>query len=131
MSQPVSTEVQDADTRAGVELRQIRDELRQLTTLLTCASSRRPILLYSLRHPHLGLVEPLSVALEYDEGQVVAYAPDLDLFGYGDTENEALDDLRCTVADLYYTLKQERGSLGPLSARVWDYLDHVIAEAES
>jgi hypothetical protein len=131
MSHPVSAEVQNADTQTDVELRQIRDELRQLTTLLTCASSRRPILLYSLRHPHLGLVEPLSVALEYDEGQVVAYAPDLDLFGYGDTENEALDDLRCTVADLYYTLKQERGSLGPLSARVWDYLDHVIAEAES
>ena len=131
MSHPVSAEVQNADTQTDVELRQIRDELRQLTTLLTRASSHRPILLYSLRHPRLRLAEPLSVALEYDEEQVIACAPDLDLFGYGDTENEALDDLRCTVADLYYALKQERGSLGPMSARVWDYLDHVIAEAES
>jgi len=68
------------------------------------------------------------VALEYDEGQVIACAPDLDLFGYGDTENEALDDLRRTVADLYYTLKEEHASLGPMPAQVWDYLARTIAE---
>jgi len=130
ISQPAPAEVQNADTRTAVELRQIRDELHQLTTLLTRASSRRPILLYSLRHPHLKLVEPLSVALEYDEGQVIACAPDLDLFGYGDTENEALDDLRHTVADLYYALKEERASLGPMPAQVWDYLVQTTVESQ-
>lgn len=69
------------------------------------------------------------MALEYDGKQVIAYAPDLDLFGYGETENEALDDLRRTVADLYYTLREERASLGPMPAQVWDYLTHIIVES--
>ena len=130
MAQTAPAEIQNANIQIG-ELRQIRDELRRLTTLLTRASNRRPILLYSLRHPHLSLTEPLSVALEYDGKQVIAYAHDLDLFGYGETENEALDDLRRTVADLYYTLREERASLGPMPAQVWDYLTHIIVEAES
>lgn len=130
MSQTVPTEAQTVSVQTAVDLRGIRDELRQLTALLTRASSRRPILLYSLRHPHLRLVGPLSVSLEYDGEQVIAHAPDLDLFGYGDTECEALDDLRCTVADLYYSLQEERESLGPMPAQVWDYLGHIIVEAE-
>ncbi|MCK4316018.1 MAG: hypothetical protein KAX24_09625 [Anaerolineae bacterium] len=130
MSQTAPTEVQTVSVQTAVDLREIRDELRQLTVLLTRASSRHPILLYSLRHPYLRLVEPLSASLEYDGEQVIAYAPDLDLFGYGDTESEALDDLRRTVTDLYYTLQGERESLGPMPAQVWDYLAHIIIEAE-
>jgi len=130
MSQLTTMKAQNADAQTAGDLRQIRDELRQLTMLLTRASSRRPILLYSLRHPDLRLVEPLSVSLEYDGEQVIAYAPDLDLFGYGDTESEALDDLRRTVADLYYALQEERESLGPMPARVWGYLAHIIVEPE-
>ena len=71
------------------------------------------------------------MALEYDEGQVIACAPDLDLFGYGDTENEALDDLRRTVADLYRTLKEDCRALGPMPTQVWGYLARTIAELES
>ena len=130
MPQTALTEVQTVSVQTAIDLRGIHDELRQLTVLLTRASSRRPILLYSLRHPHLRLVEPLSVSLEYDGEQVITYAPDLDLFGYGDTESEALDDLRRTVADLYYTLQEEREFLGPMPAQVWGYLAHTIIEAE-
>jgi hypothetical protein len=129
MSQFTSTQAQDANVQTASDLHQIRDELRELTALLTLASSQRPVLLYSLRHPDLRLVEPLSVSLECDGEQVIAYAPDLDLFGYGDTESEALDDLRRTVADLYYTLQEEHKSLGPMPAQVWGYLSHIIIEA--
>jgi len=130
MPEVASAETQSVSVQAAVDLREIRDELRQLTALLTRASSRRPILLYSLRYPSLRLVEPLSVSLEYDGEQVIAHAPDLDLFGYGDTEGEALDDLRRTVVDLYYTLREDSESLGPMPAQVWDYLSHIIAESE-
>ena len=90
--------------------------------------SRKPILLYSLHQPRLRLKEPLAVLLERDNGQVIARSYDLDLFGCGDTESEALQDLRETVADLYFELKDNEGKLGPLPERVWGYLRQAINE---
>jgi hypothetical protein len=66
--------------------------------------------------------------LEDDGAQVVASAYDLDLFGYGETEGEALDDLRHTIVDLYLTLRENVTALGPLPDRVWDYLTNIVEE---
>ncbi|MDH7486709.1 MAG: hypothetical protein QHJ81_10595 [Anaerolineae bacterium] len=90
--------------------------------------SRKLILLYSLHQPRLRLKEPLAVLLERDNGQVIAQSFDLDLFGYGDTESEALEDLRQTVADLYFELKESAGGLGTLPEKVWGYLKDIVSE---
>jgi len=107
------------------EFQELLERLKGMKRL----ESRKPILLYSLRHPRLRLKEPLAVLLERDDGQVIAQSYDLDLFGYGDTESEALEDLRQTVADLYYELKESAGKLGPLPEKVWDYLKGIVSEA--
>jgi hypothetical protein len=117
--------------RLGEEIRQVRDFLAgDLSLKMERLSRRRLLLLYSLRHPRLRLRNPIAVSLEDDGAQVIAFAYDLDLFGYGETEGEALDDLRHTIVDLYLTLRENVKTLGTLPERVWEYLADVV-EAET
>ena len=115
--------------RLGEEVRQMRDFLvSDLSLKMEKLARRRPLLLYSLRHPWLRLRNPIAVSLEDDGVQVIATAYDLDLFGYGETEGEALDDLRHTIVDLYLTLRENVNALGVLPQRIWEYLADVVEE---
>lgn len=88
----------------------------------------KPVLLYSLHHPDLSLATPIAVSLEYDPeaAQVVAYAYDLNLLGYGETELAALSDLRRTVVDLYFELRENRDHLAGEALAIWRYLSQVV-----
>jgi hypothetical protein len=120
----------------AIELAELKEEVQRLKDFIVGELApeiarfreRKSFLLHSLRHPGVELREPLAVLVEQDGEQVVAVCYDLDVFGYGDTESEALDDLRRTVADLYLALKEQQQELGPLPERVWTYLSRIIAE---
>ncbi len=43
---------------------------------------------------------------------VIAFCYDLDVFGHGDTEGEALEDLRNTISDLFFELENNKKDLG-------------------
>jgi len=94
-------------------------------------SPSKPVLLYSLHHPDLFLATPIAVSLEHDPdgAQVVAYAYDLNLFGYGETELMALGDLRRTVADLYFELRETRHHLTGEALAIWRYLTQTVQSA--
>lgn len=112
------------------EIKGVKDFLvGELSSRMEKLARRYPLLLYSLRHPQLKLSSPIAVSLEDDGVQVIAAAYDLDVFGYGETEWEALDDLRRTITDLYFTLKDEARALGPMPRRVWEYLSDIIEES--
>lgn len=88
----------------------------------------KPVLLYSLHHPDLSLITPIAVSLEYDPdaAQVVAFAYDLDLFGYGETELAALSDLRRTLVDLYLELRENQDHLAGEALAIWRYVSQVV-----
>lgn len=86
----------------------------------------KPLLLYSLHHPVLFLKTPIAVSLEYDADQVIAYAHDLEVFGYGETEREALNDLRRTVCDLYHELQEHQDTLSGEAKAIWEYLSQIV-----
>jgi len=109
------------------EIKGVKDFLiGELSPRVEKLARRHPLLLYSLRHPQLRLSSPIAVSLEDDGVQVIAAAYDLDVFGYGETEWEALDDLRHTITDLYFTLKDDARALGPMPRRVWEYLSDIL-----
>lgn len=103
-----------------------------LNNRASATTASKPVLLYSLHHPDLSLVTPIAVSLEYDPEatQVTAYAYDLDLFGYGETELEALSDLRRTVADLYLELRENQNHLTGKALMIWRYLAHVVRSTQ-
>jgi hypothetical protein len=86
--------------------------------------------LQDLRDTKLRLVAPLFVTIEEQDGVVVASNVDLDVFGYGDTEAEALQDLRDIIVETYFDLKANRDQLAPHLQAIWLYLDRVALEME-
>jgi len=85
------------------------------------------IALQDLRQPDLRLTAPLYVAAEPGETIVVSNS-DLDTFGYGETEDEAITDFCQCVAETYWELKEEQDNLGPHLARIWAYLARIVVE---
>jgi len=90
----------------------------------------RHILLENLRDARYEVMRSIPVVLEEDEGQYVATWYDADLFGYGDSEQEALDDLCESIVSLWEVLKRESAAqgLGEALAKQWFFLQKVIRE---
>ena len=129
VKRPIEGKIAIMDTLSNLEA-EMRD-LKELLTLellpkVSKIYARKQIFIYSLHHPQLKLKEPLFVLLESDDEQTVAYCHDLEVFGYSDTEGEALADLRETIADLYFELSENCQKLGPFPQKVWRYLSQII-----
>ena len=61
--------------------------------------------------------EPIPVRIfKDDEGFILAEAVGFKEFGEGDSPAEALDDLRCVLVDLYFSLEGGTASPGPVAA---------------
>lgn len=88
----------------------------------------RIIHLRSLADNRLRLKPPLPIVLQYGEESVTACSYDLEDFGVGATEFEALADLQATVVELFFSLKQDQHRLGPQPQREWAFLRSIIQE---
>ena len=101
-------------------------------SLESCPTPRfgRTLLLDSLHSKELVLRHPLPVYVEQDDnGEFVAYAPDLNVYGIGGTEFGALSDLRAEVVELYMDLRE--ANLGSAMSTVFDYLRSVVVDNAS
>lgn len=74
------------------------------------------------------LLAPVYVTVEEQDDVVVISNADMNIFGYGDTEAEALQDFREVVAETYYNLKAEQDNLSTHLATIWNYTDRMIVE---
>ena len=101
-------------------------ELNGLKEIIGDIASKKVFFINSLHNSHLSLCAPISVSLEYDDYQFIAYAPDLDIYGCGDSEYEAIEDLRESIVELYFDLKEE--ALGSDLQKIWEYLRLIITE---
>lgn len=93
------------------------------------AGGRAPktVFIRDLHDSRLDMQDPIPASLEFSEGQVSACCYDLEQFGIGNDEFEALDDLRATIVELYFALKGEP-RLGPLPERQLSYLRRALRE---
>lgn len=88
---------------------------------------QKTVFLNDLRDDRLALELPIPASIEFSDGLATACSYDLEQFGAGEDEFAALDDLRATIAELYFTLKAE-AALGPLPQRQLAYLQRVLRE---
>ena len=79
-----------------------------------------------LRDGRLRVCTPFEVLLTEQEGQVVAEVEELNEFGIGDNQTEAVTELQYAIADLYFTLEEEQTRLGKDLQRVWEILQAKI-----
>jgi hypothetical protein len=80
----------------------------------------------SLHDEHLEIDSPIAVLVEEDEEQTIAYAPDIDVYGFGDDLVDALEDLRMSIVDLYYDLEQNKDKLGVDLKKICHYLSSIM-----
>lgn len=82
-----------------------------------------------LGDPRLTLKQPLPVVIQYGDTAITACSYDLEDFGVGDTEFEAVNDLKATIAELYFALKENQDRLGPQPEKDWLFLRSIINES--
>ena len=84
----------------------------------------REFTLGSLRDGRLRVVEPIEVVQTAEDGKCVVETPELNEFGFGDNPSEA-------IAELYFTLNDEKDRLGPDLAAVWTTLSRKLRKADA
>ena len=112
-----------------IDTKAIIQEFNGLKETISGIASRKIFFINSLHNSHLSVHAPISIFLEYDGYQFVSYAPDLDIYGCGDSEYEAIEDLRESIVELYFDLKEEE--LGSDLQKIWEYLNSIITENEN
>lgn len=80
----------------------------------------------SLRDHRLRVVEPFVIAFRSEDSQMVAEAPEIDEFGFGQSPAEALEDLQHAIVELYLSLDRDQSRLGIDLERVWAVLCRKI-----
>lgn len=73
---------------------------------------------------------PFPVNIAYEDGVHIATSYDLNTFGYGPSEDEAIRDPCESIVEHFKHLKHNQNSLGTLLKRGWDFLFKVIVEIE-
>jgi hypothetical protein len=104
----------------------ISEKIDYLERVLKKIEGRKSLFIRSLHNPHLELSDSLPITLENDGYQFIAYAPDIDIYGCGETEYEAIEDLRQSIVELYFDLKQDK--LGDDLKGILEYLNSVVVE---
>src|ERR1700730_6858629 len=77
--------------------------------------------------PRLKIDRPFAVTVQRTDGRVIAEILGIEEFGVGASLGDALEDLGKTVAELYLTLKVERGRLSPELADIFTTLASHIS----
>jgi hypothetical protein len=88
----------------------------------------KTIFIQDLGDARVSLRRPLPMVVESWGAKTSVYSPDTGDFSVAIDEGAALDELRSSVVDLYFLLKDEQANLGPLPLRHWNFLRSVIDE---
>ena len=100
---------------------------RYESTMNTAITKQEQIIQYknifidSLRSEKYKLKKPIPINLEHAEAVYIATNYDLELYGYGDSEQEAIEELRNSIIECYEDLKEE-DQLGPLPSKMMAYV---------
>jgi hypothetical protein len=98
----------------------------QVKELCTQLGRTKNLMISTLLSERLELRTALPVLLEHDGEQYIASSADLNVYGSGPSEEDALDDFRCAIEDFYFSLKGEQ--LGDDLKRRFSYLASIINE---
>ncbi|MCP4651235.1 MAG: hypothetical protein GY853_14300, partial [PVC group bacterium] len=116
---------------AQKELEELKKEISKLIQKITTEPTIDKyvnVFLNNLRDDNYYLLSSIAVLFEKNEDGITACFYDVNLFGYGDDEEEAIDDLCASIIDYYISLKENVQNLGPQTKKHWGYLDRIIKE---
>lgn len=83
----------------------------------------------SLLDDRLRLREAISLEMEQENEFYIAKCDEIDEIGYGEDPISAVRDIRKTIAELYWQLKENEERLGTDLTRTWQRLSALVCEA--
>ncbi len=115
------------------ELRDLKEQTAQLSSLVSELSERladhpvvKPITLYDLNTIDYSLMRPINAILELHDDEIIASFPEIEVFGSGTTESEAISSLKLQILDIFEELRdsdpKELGKLPQSWKRILDAL---------
>lgn len=84
--------------------------------------------IYELCKNKYSITTPIQIIIIEDEGEVVARIPELNLYATGDTDTEAIYELKQAIIELYEDLNKTVNKLGPLPKSWLDTLNKLIVK---
>lgn len=82
----------------------------------------------SLGSENLELIRNIPVSLEIYDDEAIAEFVDVEAKGFGETESEALENLKNNLISLYCEIKEDEANLGPLPKKWLIVLKELIKE---
>lgn len=108
----------------------LRLQVEQLSAQVSALANGRSVALSTLGAPGLRLRAPLWVALHDGEETVSASSTDLECYGVGDSDAEALEDLRIALVSDYRFLVGNEDRLGVNPRRLLALFRELIEETQ-
>jgi hypothetical protein len=89
---------------------------------------RQPILsrISDLRSDKYRLVSPLPITLSIENDIYAVTSYDLNMFGYGESDDEAIQDLCDAIVEYYEELEDNQNRLGKIPTQHKHFLDQII-----
>ncbi|MEK6733563.1 MAG: hypothetical protein AABY27_00445 [Pseudomonadota bacterium] len=85
-----------------------------------------PTQILNLRSDKYQLATSLPVTISEEDNLYVITSHDLNLFGYGETEDEAIQDLCETIVEYYEDIENNKENLGKIPTRDKHFLERII-----
>jgi hypothetical protein len=92
------------------------------------SAAHEKIQIGSLLDNRLRMREPLTLVMEQEGEFYIAKCEELNEFGYGTDPIGAVQDMRNTIAELYWELKESQARLGSDLAHTWQVLFSLVYE---
>ena len=89
---------------------------------------KKQVEITSLNHDKLVLRKSLVVEIKGHKDEVIADFYDGQVVGFGETEQEAMDDLKNDLVALYHDLTEDEENLGPLPKKWLATLREYVRE---
>jgi hypothetical protein len=112
------------------ELRAQKKNLQERLEKIEQKKNQQIIPIQFLESEELELKTPIIVSLYYSEegGGWIVDCPELNLYGEGEDERQAIDDFKNALEEFYFSLKKDKGTLGPGLRRIWGILQKIVEE---
>lgn len=102
----------------------------KILSLFSHSQDRKTIFIKNLSDPRLSLREgeSLPIFVESWPQLFTACSHDIDEFAFAADEFETIEEIKASIVELYFSLKEDQNNLGPLPQKHWDFLKSVMQE---
>lgn len=122
-------DIRDIDIH-GAETAELRERIKKLEKQLEYKTEHQIIPIQFLESEKLELKQPIVVSLCYypkDENYLVDCI-ELNIYGEGRDEYEAIEDFKIVLEENYFLLKKDKDNLGPTLEKEWRRFDLTLRE---